>query len=228
MSIIIKKIPKPIYSRINVADITEDMLNSYPVEFKKFCITNNIRLPGGNGGKALATMLNNRYKYFTSKDAVAWARRFNIPDHQANQFFNKKGQTFESCNERGKNYVCYPYKVSDKKAMRKDFKYDGDEESKNNEIDKIKKHIQGNYIDPPYASWQLGHKNPETTDNTSANLVLQPPIQAKYRDRFIFIDTLTKTPTPKELFKLIKNGKSPFTNAQLRELRDGLNKLNLD
>ena len=36
MSIIINKIPKPIYSRINVAEITEEMITSLPQKFIAF------------------------------------------------------------------------------------------------------------------------------------------------------------------------------------------------
>ena len=61
---------------------------------------------------------------------------------------------------------------------------------KNIEIDKIKSSIKSDYIDISNSLWQLGHKNPNSSDNTSNNLVLQPPIQGKYRDNYIFIDTL--------------------------------------
>ena len=53
--------------------------------------------------------------------------------------------------------------------------------------------------------------------------MLQPPIQAKYRDRYIFIDTLTKIPTPSTLFQLDKNGDNPYTKPQLIELKKWLN-----
>ena len=50
---------------------------------------------------------------------------------------------------------------------------------KNNEIDKIKSTIKTDYIDVPNSLWQLGHKNPGSTDNSNENFVLQPPIQGK-------------------------------------------------
>ena len=234
MSIIIKKIPKPIYSRINVAEITEDMIASLPADFIAFAKSNNCYLPkkeNSRGGfEALAAMVNNPYKFFDGRDDTnAFCEKFNIKTKDSIQLFNKKAQAgFKMSGKRAKYYIIRPYKVSNKKAMRENFKFDGTEAAKNEEINKWKAHIQENYLDESNDKWQLGHKNPETTDNTSANLILQPPIQAKYRDRYIFIDPLTKMPTPSELFKLIKNGKSPFTNAQLRELRDGLKQINLD
>ena len=93
--------------------------------------------------------------------------------------------------KRGIYAIKYPYEVSNKKAMRQNFVYDGSEEKKNEEINKIKQNIKEDYIDIPNNKWQLGHKNPDTTDSTNKNLVLQPPIQAKYRDDYIFIDTLS-------------------------------------
>ena len=119
----------------------------------------------------------------------------------------------------------YPYEKSNKFSMRKGFEFDGTEEQKNEEIDKIKSTIQHDYIDVPNSEWQLGHKNPDTTDSSSKNLVLQPPIQGKYRDNYIFIDTLTKIPTPSKLLADIKSGKSPYTDEQIKQLRDGLNSL---
>ena len=86
--------------------------------------------------------------------------------------------------------------------MRAGFVWNGTEEQKNIEIENIKAHIQGNYCDVPNKDWQLGHKNPDSGDNSSSNLVLQPPIQAKYRDNYVFLNTLTKMPTPKKFEKL--------------------------
>jgi len=106
--------------------------------------------------------------------------------------------------------------------MRKDFKFDGTLEQKNAEIDKIKSTIQHDYIDVPNKQWQLGHKNPESGDSSGNNMVLQPPIQAKYRDHYVFIDTLTKIPTPKYLIKKIEKDESPYTLAQLKDLKQYL------
>ena len=63
-----------------------------------------------------------------------------------------------------------------------------DVETWGKEIEKIKSKIKSDYIESPNSQWQLGHKNPGSTDNSNVNLVLQPPIQGKYRDNYIFID----------------------------------------
>ena len=106
--------------------------------------------------------------------------------------------------------------------MRAGFKWDGTEEQKTQAIETIKADIKTDYVDIPNEQWQLGHKNPEG-DNTSNNLVLQPPIQAKYRDNYIFIDTLTKIPTPETLARLIQDGRNPYTPKQMQRLRALLN-----
>ena len=71
----------------------------------------------------------------------------------------------------------------------------------------------------------MGQKNPGSIDNSNDNLILQPPIQGKYRDNYIFIDTLTKLPTPKKLKSMIENKEIELTSDQIvdyKELFDNL------
>ena len=67
----------------------------------------------------------------------------------------------------------------------------------------------------PNEQWQLGHRNPNSTDNSEKNLILQPPIQGKYRDDYLFFDTLTKMPLPNKLDILLKSKELELTNEQL-------------
>lgn len=96
---------------------------------------------------------------------------------------------------------------------------------KNIEIDKIKLSIKNDYIDISNSLWQLGHKNPNSIDNSSNNLILQPPIQGKYRDNYIFIDTLTKFPLPNKLELMIKNKEIEFTEEQIISYKKLFDKL---
>jgi hypothetical protein len=109
--------------------------------------------------------------------------------------------------------------------MRKDFKFNGTEIDKNIEIDKIKSTIKTDYIDVPNELWQLGHKNPGSTDNSNENLILQPPIQGKYRDNYIFIDTLTKFPTPHKLQLMIEKKEVEFSPQQISSYKILFDKL---
>lgn len=194
----------------------------YPQTFITFCDENELTPPKvdtGNG-KALALMLNYPNNYFTRKECDAITMKFNIKTSDSIQLFNKHEQWGIKCSDvRGKYYVEYPYKITNKYKMRKNFKYDGTQESKNAEIDNIKSHLKHNYIEIPNKEWQLGHKNPDIEDNSNNNLVLQPPIQGKYRDNFIFIDTFTKIPTPKKFKQMIENNESPYSKEQLIELK---------
>jgi hypothetical protein len=103
--------------------------------------------------------------------------------------------------------------------MRKDFKFDGTKEQKDAEIDKIKSTIKADYIDVSNDLWQLGHKNPGSTDSSSENLVLQPPIQGKYRDNYIFIDTLTKFPVAAKLATMVEKKEVEFTREQIESYK---------
>ena len=216
-------------TRININSIT-CMPENYPDDFTHWCNHNKLKPPQINtgNGKALLAMLTYQDKYFDRELCREFCDKFNIDTKDSIQLFNKHSQWGLLCSEeRGKYYIPKPYKKTNKYMMRKDFKYDGTKKSKNEEIDNIKSHITSNYINVPNEKWQLGHKNPDSEDNSSTNLVLQPPIQAKYRDDYIFVDTFTKIPTPKKLKKMIQKKDCPYNNSQLKSIRDYLNTLDL-
>jgi hypothetical protein len=208
------------YTLIDISEI--DVLpEDYPEEFKLFCKENNIKLPkiDSGSGKALVTMIKYRYRYFNRVKCDEFVKKFGIKTPDSIQLFNKANQKGIKSNsdlkDFGKSYVIYPYCLSNKYKMRKNFKFNGSEEEKNIEIDKIKSTIKSDYVDVENNLWQLGHKNPGSTDSSGENLVLQPPIQGKYRDDYIFIDTLTKIPLAHRLSKMIQNKEIEFTQDQI-------------
>lgn len=217
------------YVCINSNLITE-LPTAYPDEFTAFCRIHNLNPPSittGNG-KALSVMLKYKFCYWNRDACDTFVKKFNISTKDSIQLFNKHNQwgiQTNSGSERGKLYVVYPYCLSNKHKMRKNFKFSSSEEEKQNEIDKIKSTIKADYIDVPNSLWQLGHKNPGSTDNSSENLVLQPPIQAKYRDNYIFIDTLTKFPTPHKLESMIDKKEIEFTPEQIISYKELLDRL---
>jgi hypothetical protein len=217
------------YQLINLNLITE-LPNEYPNEFNEFCLINNLNPPSitSGNGKALSVMLKYKFYYWNRDVCDKFVKKFNITTKDSIQLFNKHNQwgiQTNSGTERGKLYIVYPYCLSNKHKMRNNFKFDGTEEEKNNEIDKIKSTIQTDYVDVPNSLWQLGHKNPGSTDNTKDNLVLQPPIQAKYRDNYIFIDPLTKFPTPNKLEIMIDKKEIEFTPNQIEHYKKIFDKL---
>lgn len=217
------------YNLINLDLITE-LPNKYPDEFNEFCLNNNLNPPNittGNG-KALSVMLKYKYFYWNRDVCDKFVKKFNIITKDSIQLFNKHSQWGIQTNsgiERGKLYIIYPYCLSNKHKMRKNFKFDETEEKKFDEIDKIKSTIKSDYIDVDNSLWQLGHKNPGSTDNSTNNLVLQPPIQGKYRDNYIFIDTLTKYPMPNKLKSMIEKKEIEFTREQIISYKEIFDKL---
>ena len=76
-------------------------------------------------------------------------KKFNIETKDSIQLFNKHNQwgiQTNSGKERGRLYIIYPYALSNKDKMRKDFKFDGTIEEKYVEIDKIKSTIKDDYL----------------------------------------------------------------------------------
>ena len=132
--------------RIDLNTITTATFSTFPEEFIAFAKKNNlskaVKLDTGNG-KALSAMVNTRGYYWTPPDCEEFCKKFNIKSRDSIQLFNKKAQDgFMMIGKRGNYAIKYPYEVSNKKAMRQNFVYDGSEEKKNEEINKIKQNIK--------------------------------------------------------------------------------------
>lgn len=195
----------------------------YPIEFESFCLENDLKPPkiqSGNG-KALSAMLQFPNKYWDRKACDAFVKKYDIPTKDSIQLFNKHSQWGIKTNSdehvKGKLYIVQPFSLSNKHKMRKSFKFDGTQQEKESEISKIKSTIQEDYIHIPHDQWQLGHKNPGSTDNSTNNLILQPPIQAKYKDDYLFFDTLTKMPLPNKLERLLDKKEITLTQDQIED-----------
>ena len=212
-------------------DKIDDLPSEFPEEFTEFCRINDLKPPNittGNG-KALSVMITYKGNYWDRKTCDQFVEKFKIETKDSIQLFNKHNQWGIQTNsgiERGKLYIVYPYTLSNKHKMRKNFKFDGTNEEKDLEINKIKSTIKADYIDVGNDLWQLGHKNPASTDNSNENLVLQPPIQGKYRDNYIFIDTLTKFPVPNKLEVMIERKEIDFSVDQIIKYKEIFDKLN--
>lgn len=195
----------------------------FPIEFESFCLENDLKPPkiqSGNG-KALSAMLQFPNKYWDRKACDAFVKKYEIPTKDSIQLFNKHSQWGIKTNSdehvKGKLYIVQPFSLSNKHKMRKSFKFDGTQQEKESEISKIKSTIQEDYIHIPHDQWQLGHKNPGSTDNSTNNLILQPPIQAKYKDDYLFFDTLTKMPLPNKLERLLDKKEITLTQDQIED-----------
>jgi hypothetical protein len=200
--------------------LINELPTSYPSELIDFFKNNDLKIPKLKSMQGIALSLMSTYKhyYFNRKICNDLFQKFNIESNDSIQPFNKIEQLgIRTSKERGKYYLVLPYQTSNKYKMRKNFKYGGSLEELDIEINKIKSTIVNDYIDVPNEDWQLGHVNPGLEDNSINNLVLQPPIQSKYRDEYIFIDPLTKIPTPKKLKQLIKKKELVLSKEQIYE-----------
>jgi len=206
------------YTLIDIENINE-LPSNYPTEFTEFCVKEKLKPPpkiNTKTGIALSLMLHNKYKFWNRDTCDKLVKKFNIDTKDSIQLFNKHNQIgikTSSGIEKGKYYIIYPYCLSNKYGLRKNNIYKG---NKNSEIDKIKSTIKNDYINVPNSLWHLGHKNP----NISGHLILQPPIQAKYKDNYIFIDPLTKFPMPHKLVQMLKKKELILTNEQIRNYKE--------
>jgi hypothetical protein len=206
---------------IDISDI-KNKYDKYPQEFKDFCKKNKLKAPNikSNSGQLLCLLLNNKNKYANREILENFCKKLDIKTKDCIQCVNKVeqwGLKRYTC-KKGLYNIPYPYEYYPIHLLkRKNFDY---KDEKDKKINLIKEEIKKNYLDIDNEKWQLGHKNPELADNTMKNMILQPPIQAKYRDRFICLDTFIRIPTPKEL--KLKFDKY-YTKNQQKELLKILN-----
>lgn len=203
---------------IDIDNITS-LYDDYPHEFNIFCKDNNLNPPRikSKRGKALSAMLHNNNKYWNRNKCNEFCNKFNIETKDSIQLFNKHSQWGIMTNrktEKEKYYIAYPYKLSNKHKIRKNFTSHLNKDELHTEINKIKSTIVHDYIDIPNDSWQIGHKNPESSNNSN-NMILQPPIQGRYRDEYIFIDTLTKIPLAHKLKSMLEKKEIELTDKQI-------------
>jgi hypothetical protein len=201
---------------------------AYPQDFLDWVKTNDLKPPkiNGNSGQALALLLHNKNKFVTREDLEFFFRNLERNCSDAIQTINKTEQWGLKLgrigNKKGKYFIS-KYELGTKHLIRKNFKFNGSKEEKNRMINAIKAQIKADYLDVPNDEWEVGHKNPGK-GGIEDNFVFQPPIQGRYRDEYIFFDTLTKMPSPE---KLVRDKFSCYTKEQRKMLYDAL-KLEFD
>ena len=123
------------YKLIDITKINE-LPKEYPTEFCDFCLKHKLNPPNINTktGIALSVMLKYKYFYWNRDTCDKFVEKFNIITKDSIQLFNKHNQwgiQTNSGKEKGKLYIIYPYCLSNKYKMRKNFKFNGSEEEKN-------------------------------------------------------------------------------------------------
>jgi hypothetical protein len=185
---------KQMYRQIDDIERYTQSFTEYPAELTDFCTTNNISLPGieSASGQALALLSQpeNRGKRYVGgrEDASKFFTQIGIVTAQNDpiQFFNKFPQRGLKLAKlkRAQYSLPFPFEADMTHVnKRKNATIGGD---RNQHIDAIKDYWRVNLVDVPNEEWQVGHLNPEIEDSSEENLAYQPPIQARYRDRFIW------------------------------------------
>ena len=187
---------------IDINNFTEKF-SEYSSDFLEFVAKHNIKAPkidtNAGQGIALLTHEDNRGKYALRDDLEAFFESIDITTKDAIQTVNKCEQWgLKRSPIKGQYCIPFPFEYFPLNVMKR--KKNIISGNKDDIVNATKEFIKVHYLEVPNNLWQVGHKDAYSTDNTEKNLVYQPPIQGKYRDKYKFDDLgLTKFPSGKEL-----------------------------
>jgi hypothetical protein len=206
---------------INI-DLYTSKFEVYPSDLLEFVKENNLSLVPITSmrGQALALLSQPEVrgqKHLGRDEADKFFKNIGMETKDAIQQFNK-ATGLKRLKMRGLYCLQFPFE-SDTTDLdkRKGVSINGD---RNKYINIIKDWWKKNLIDIPNEEWQIGHLDPTIDDASEKNLAYQPPIQAKYRNRFKF-DTffLKMWPTASEL---IKKFDEFYTEKEQKEMYEAL------
>lgn len=190
------------YNRIDISKFTKSF-NDYSDEFRYFCINNNVKPPNiksmSGQGICLLTIPENFNKY-TDRDGLnIFYRNIGRIPRDSIQCVNKCEQWgLKKVDIKGLYMIPFPFKYIDIHIIKRNIPKD-DIANRDKKINMVKHYIMHNYINISNESWHIGHRDPNK-GNSNSNIIYQPPIQARFRDRFKFDKIgLTKYPTLNEL-----------------------------
>lgn len=153
-------------------------------------------------GQALALMSQPEVRgklHISRKEAEDFFKNIGMETGDAIQQFNK-ATGLKRLKMKGYYCLQYPFESDmidiDK---RKNVSISGD---RDDIINSIKAYHKKNITDVPNDEWHIGHLDPTIGDASEKNLAYQPPIQARFRDRFKFDPLFFKMwPTASELLR---------------------------
>jgi hypothetical protein len=197
----------------------------YPEDLKRFAEENKLQLPAitslrGQGLALLAQPGVRGEQYLGRTEADKFFKNIGMESKDSIQGFNKATGLKNKKVNRGMYCLDFPF-ICDTVDIekRKGASISGD---KNSQIDFIKSWWKKNLIDIPYEDWQIGHLDPTKPDASEENLAFQPPIQAKYRNRFKWDSLFHKMwPTASELVPKID---SYYTDDEQKKIFAALKK----
>lgn len=211
------------FSRIQIENYTQKF-TEYPPDFVEFCEQRSIHLPkiDSDRGQSLALMAqpeNRGQRYLDGRqDTDKFFAQIGsaTPHLDSIQAFNKISQIGikPAKISKGKYALPFPFEADmTHVAKRKHATISGDRDT---QINAIKEYWRTSLVDVPNDQWQVGHLNPEIGDASEANLAYQPPIQARYRDKYIWDSYFQLMyPTSREL---IENAEKYYTLEQRKAI----------
>jgi len=212
-----------------LADVSKimDKFLEYHKDLKVFAEANNVRLPGLDTymGQAIALMAQPGIRgkmYLTRNETDAFFKQIGMPTKDSIQPFNKcNGYTgLKRVKSKGKYCLVYPFECDTTDLVKREGASIGGD--RNTIIDLTKKWFRENIIDVPNDEWQVGHLDPTIPDASEKNLAYQPPIQARYRNRFKWDSMFQRMwPTGKEW---ISKMDEYHTEAEQKEMLAALKK----
>jgi hypothetical protein len=175
-------------TRINIGVYTTKF-TAYPSDLLEFC-SGGVKLPKLDAlrGQAIALLAqpeNRGLRFMTREDTALFFTQIGIQTDDSIQPFNKDFG-LKKMSGKGKYCLEYPFVMNTTHIQKRaGAKLSGD---RDDQINTVKDWWRANLVDVSNAEWQLGHLDPTIPDATEANLAFQPPLQARYRDRFKWDD----------------------------------------
>ena len=174
----------------NKIDITKYVkkFDAYPSDVLDFMTRNNQRLPALTSlvGQAYALMSQPEVRgkfYIERDDASVFFKSIGLETADSIQPFNKSNVALKKMDiKKGQYCLEYPYVLNTIDIDKR--KGCTMNENRDDYINKVKKWWNDNLVNVSNDKWQLGHLDPTIPIGSSTNLAYQPPLQAKYRNRF--------------------------------------------
>jgi hypothetical protein len=209
-------------------NLINEKYSSHNTQFITWANNNNIGLPSLSSakGQIIALITDQQFinKLFTREMLGKFLNKFDINSNDVIQIVNKTDQwgLLHKTYKRKYYYIPRPFTlISIHLNKRKGFSKLIDEDTKKENIKNTKDFLKKYYIDIPDKDWDIGHIDPNGS-SSSNNIVMQPPIQRAYRNRFKFDKYgLRLCPTVDELSSNLNKYYSKEEIDKLKELLIG-------
>jgi hypothetical protein len=206
--------------RINITDYTS-AFTEYPQDFQAFCHANKYNPEISTlGGQALALMAqpeNRGQRYLIREDTNKFFSQIGFSTGDSIQPFNKT--QVKRIPGKGKYCLEYPFILNNIDIKKRDGAVITG--NRDEQINAVKQWWRDNLVDVPNRDWQIGHLDPTIPDATKANLAFQPPLQARYRNKFKW-DPIFHTMWPTAEHELIPHFDRYYTEEEQRLIYEKL------